>query len=80
MYAPAGHAARASLSGARNRRETGEMLFRASKIDAHASYTVADGGRSDGESVRCQVLDLSSTMQQLNHDRIDVLKMDVEGR
>lgn len=56
-----------------------EMLFYPPKVDTHSSYTVSNGGKSKGEPVRAQVLDLSSIMQRLNHTQIDILKMDVEG-
>ena len=57
----------------------GEMLFHPPKIDTHVSYTASVCERSDEEPVKAQVFDLSSIMQRLNHTRIDILKMDVEG-
>jgi len=57
----------------------GEMLFHPPKLDTHVSYTVSSSGSSNGEPVKAQVLDLGTIMQRLNHKRIDILKMDVEG-
>jgi FkbM family methyltransferase len=58
----------------------GEMLFYPPKTDEHVSYTVSDRTRSDGGTpVKCQVLDLNSIMERLDHKAIDILKMDVEG-
>jgi FkbM family methyltransferase len=57
----------------------GEMSFHSPKTESHVSYTISDRRRTTMKSVVAQVADLRTIMQRLNHSRIDVLKMDVEG-
>ena len=57
----------------------GEMSFHSPKTEAHVSYTVSDRRTGTKKSVIAPVANLRTIMQRLNHQRIDVLKMDVEG-
>jgi FkbM family methyltransferase len=57
----------------------GEMTFHSPKTKSHVSYTVSDRAASTTNSVVAPVADLRTIMQRLNHSRIDVLKLDVEG-
>ncbi|MGB2673193.1 MAG: FkbM family methyltransferase, partial [Candidatus Acidiferrum sp.] len=43
------------------------------------SHSVIPARQFGRESVRLPVMRLSSAMQLLGHDRIDILKMDIEG-
>jgi FkbM family methyltransferase len=57
----------------------GEMTFHSPKTESHVSYTASDRASATTKSVVAPVADLRTIMQRLNHRRIDVLKMDVEG-
>lgn len=57
----------------------GEALFQAPEIPGHMSYTIAPGGGPDSNRVSGTVRRLPTIMEELGHDRIDVLKLDIEG-
>jgi FkbM family methyltransferase len=57
----------------------GEMSFQAPRTATHVSYTVSDRTSSPAKPIVAQVANLRTIMQRLNHARVDVLKMDVEG-
>lgn len=46
---------------------------------AHVSHSVVPPEESDRQGIEVDVRRLSSIMESLGHDRIDVLKLDVEG-
>jgi len=45
----------------------------------HTSHTIVPSGSRAGAGIDVRVLRLQTTMQRLGHERVDVLKMDVEG-
>jgi FkbM family methyltransferase len=57
----------------------GQMTVYAPENPSHVSYTVLEGlpGRHDAVSV--EVRRLPTIMHELGHDRLDILKMDIEG-
>jgi FkbM family methyltransferase len=54
----------------------GFLTFGAPENPRHVSYTTL---KSDGPTARCEVYRLSTLMQRLNDERLDLLKMDIEG-
>jgi FkbM family methyltransferase len=56
----------------------GEILFHAPQNPRHASYSALNLQGTD-RAVRCPVKTLSTLMSELGHERIDLLKMDIEG-
>ena len=60
--------------------EDGEAEFTAPANDTHVSFFRATNGVAGGQdAVQLNVRSLPSIMRELSHDRIDLLKMDVEG-
>jgi FkbM family methyltransferase len=60
--------------------EDGETEFTSPAHKTHVSFFRATNGATGGhEAVRLVVRSLQSIMRDLSHDRIDLLKMDVEG-
>lgn len=60
--------------------EDGEAEFTSPAKKTHVSFFRASNGATDGHAaVRLTVRSLPSIMRELSHDRIDLLKMDVEG-
>lgn len=49
--------------------------------ESYASYSIArsSGGNTQQKSVQVEALSLGSIMDRLEHTRIDILKMDIEG-
>jgi len=45
----------------------------------HVSYSTCFRKETAGEAVRCQIRRLRTIMNQLGHESIDLLKMDIEG-
>lgn len=57
----------------------GTARFHAPKDPSHVSHTLLDGGDVGMGTVEVPVLRLHTIMEKLGHDRIDILKMDIEG-
>jgi FkbM family methyltransferase len=57
----------------------GEMVFHSPRTPGHTSYTVSDRSPAATSTITAPVADLPTIMRRLRHDRIDVIKMDVEG-
>jgi FkbM family methyltransferase len=57
----------------------GTASFHAPKDPTHVSHTVLEGGNVGTGTVEVPVLRLQTIMSQLGHQRIDILKMDIEG-
>jgi FkbM family methyltransferase len=58
--------------------QNGEILFHAPQNPSHASYSAVNL-QATKRAVRCPVKTLSTLMSELGHQRIDLLKMDIEG-
>lgn len=57
-----------------------EVAFHRPSVDGHVSFSLAGGPeRPADDVVLCPVRRVSSLMDQLGHDHIDLLKMDIEG-
>lgn len=58
----------------------GEATFMPPANRSHVSFfRAADGAARDQDVVRLTVRSLPSIMRELSHDRVDLLKMDIEG-
>jgi FkbM family methyltransferase len=57
----------------------GTARFHAPKDPTHVSHTLLDGGDVGTGTVEVPVFRLRTIMDKLGHDRIDILKMDIEG-
>ena len=57
----------------------GTATFHAPKDPTHVSHTLLSAGDAGTGSVEVPVFRLRTIMDQLGHQRIDVLKMDIEG-
>ena len=57
----------------------GTVLFNPPKDPHHVSHTILDRPTTANQAISVPVKRLSTIMNQLNHKKIDVLKMDVEG-
>jgi FkbM family methyltransferase len=57
----------------------GEASFAPPENPEHISHSLVEVASNDTSQVRFQVRRLSTLMRELGHERIDVLKMDVEG-
>ena len=57
----------------------GLARFHAPKEPTFVSHTLLDSGNADAGSVEVPVMRLRTIMSQLGHERIDILKMDIEG-
>jgi len=57
----------------------GTARFHAPKDPTHVSHTLLEGGNMGTGTVEVPVLSLRTIMSKLGHDRIDILKMDIEG-
>jgi FkbM family methyltransferase len=57
----------------------GTASFHAPKDPTHVSHTVLEGGNVGTGTVEVPVLRLRTIMSKLGHERIDILKMDIEG-
>src|SRR5262249_23584492 len=57
----------------------GRATFFAPKNPAYVSHTVLPGIGADERAIDVEVRRVSTLMRDLGHDRIDVLKMDIEG-
>ncbi len=56
----------------------GKVQFEAPKNPAHVSHAIQTGA-AKRPTIKVQVHRLATIMQMLGHDRIDLLKMDIEG-
>jgi len=60
--------------------EDGEAVFQIPPVDGNHSYSLtADPSAEVRGTVNCEIRRLGTIMQELGHDRIDLLKMDIEG-
>lgn len=59
--------------------EDGEVLAYAPEDPAHASYSVISGLPGRAVAIPIAVKRLATIMQELGHDHVDLLKMDIEG-
>jgi FkbM family methyltransferase len=59
----------------------GEAEFQPPANNAHMSYSIRSRtrGRADRPVLRANVMRLSSIMRLLGHEKVDLLKMDIEG-
>ena len=57
----------------------GTARFHAPKDPTHVSHTLLEGGDVGTGTVEVPVFRLRTIMDKLGHDRIDILKMDIEG-
>jgi FkbM family methyltransferase len=57
----------------------GNVLFRAPENPNHVSYSVVPRGATDGSFIEAPVHRLATIVKELGHEKIDVLKMDIEG-
>jgi FkbM family methyltransferase len=57
----------------------GEISFNPPKNPKHVSYTILDRPETSDSSIVVPVKRLSTIAKELEHDRIDVLKLDIEG-
>ena len=57
----------------------GTASFHAPKDPTHVSHTLLDGGNVGTGTVDVPVFRLRTIMERLGHDRLDILKMDIEG-
>ena len=57
----------------------GKAKFKLPKNINYISHSIIENSSTQSESIEVEVLRLSTIMQQLNHKKIDVLKIDIEG-
>jgi FkbM family methyltransferase len=57
----------------------GEAKFCPPVDPSHVSHTILDRKETSGQAIRVPVKRLATIMAELGHQRIDVLKMDIEG-
>lgn len=57
----------------------GHASFHPPQNPRHVSYSVLQVSESAGETVEAPVHTLQTIMKRLGHDRLDLLKMDIEG-
>jgi len=57
----------------------GEASFRPPENPAHVSHTLLERPATEAQAIRVPVKRLRTIMNELGHDRIDILKMDIEG-
>jgi len=57
----------------------GSASFRPPADDDHVSYAMTATTDDAGDSIRAPVRRLTTLMQDLGHDRLDLLKLDIEG-
>lgn len=57
----------------------GTVSFNPPENPDHVSYTLLDRPSTEAKAISVPVKRLSTIMKELGHDRIDLLKMDVEG-
>jgi len=57
----------------------GVARFSPPENPAHISHTLLDRSKSSGPAIEVPVYRLRTIAERLGHDRVDVLKMDVEG-
>ena len=57
----------------------GNVLFRAPEDPNHVSYKAVPGGGPGAPLIEAPVHRLATILKKLGHERIDVLKMDIEG-
>jgi len=72
---PAGFAWHPIGIGARD----GTATFFPPENPAHISHTIVDRAATSGRAITVEIRRLSTLMRDLNHQSIDVLKMDIEG-
>lgn len=57
----------------------GDVVFNPPKNPGHVSHTILAGPITKAKTFSVPVKRLSTIMQELRHNRIDILKMDIEG-
>lgn len=57
----------------------GDILFKPPENPRHVSHTILERPQTDAQAISLPVKKLSTIMQELGHERIDLLKMDIEG-
>jgi len=57
----------------------GMARFRPPRNPAHISHRLVPESECSGDLIELRVFRLSTLLQRLSHDRLDVLKMDIEG-
>jgi FkbM family methyltransferase len=57
----------------------GTSLFYPPENPAHISHSLLNANRGDGSPIRVQTRRLSTLMDDLDHNHVDVLKLDIEG-
>jgi len=57
----------------------GELTFHPPKNENHVSHSIFNQSSSNTNTINVPVKTLSTILKILNHDRIDILKMDIEG-
>lgn len=57
----------------------GKANFDPPENPLHISHKIISGGASNNKSIEVEVAKLSTIMKKLNHQHIDILKMDIEG-
>ncbi len=57
----------------------GDVSFNPPENPDHVSHTILDRPATKAKSIAVPVKRISTTMQELGHDHIDVIKMDIEG-
>ena len=57
----------------------GSASFRPPADDHHVSYAMTSATNEAGESIQAPVRRLTTLMKELGHDRLDLLKLDIEG-
>lgn len=57
----------------------GDVSFNPPENPDHVSHTILDRPATNAKSISVPVKRISTTMRELGHDHIDVIKMDIEG-
>ncbi len=57
----------------------GFVQFNPPENPKHVSYTILDRPSTEGKAIKVPMKRLSTIMRELDHDSIDLLKMDIEG-
>jgi FkbM family methyltransferase len=57
----------------------GVIAFNPPENDTHVSHTILERPSTKGRAIEVAVKKLSTIMEELGHDKIDIMKMDVEG-
>ena len=57
----------------------GEVSFNPPENPEHVSHTILDRPQTRNQAIKVPVFKLSTIMKKLGHQKIDILKMDIEG-